>query len=99
MGAAGGFGRRASDGGANLPIFFQKHLEHSDWTMQQQQQEELQQRLQQEHHHPRQSDQWNHLTPIQLNGHSASSQATSPGATNSEIPEDPPNSHDLARYF
>lgn len=32
MGAAGGFGRRASDGGANLQKFFQKHTESNEWA-------------------------------------------------------------------
>ena len=32
MGAAGGFGRRASDGGTHLQTYFQKHIEHSDWN-------------------------------------------------------------------
>lgn len=96
MGAAGGFGRRASDGGANLPIFFQKHLEHSDWTMQQQQQqEELQERLQERH----QVDQWHRLPPLHLNGHSAPSHSTAPGIPSLEGSEEPPNSHDLARYL
>lgn len=35
MGAAGGFGRRASDGGTHLQTYFQKHIEHSDWNCQQ----------------------------------------------------------------
>ena len=57
MGAAGGFGRRASDGGANLQTFFQKHIEHSDWSaveQQQKQQQQHHQQLQQQHHHQQQ---------------------------------------------
>lgn len=35
MGAAGGFGRRASDGGAKIQNFFQKSVDDIDWSCQQ----------------------------------------------------------------
>lgn len=92
MGAAGGFGRRASDGGANLKNFYQKHIEDSDWsTVQQQQQKQQQQQVaQMDSIHQRTN------TPG-LNGQAASPH-TSSGSQVSETLEDSSNSVELKRY-
>lgn len=83
MGAAGGFGRRASDGGANLQTFFQKHIEHSDWTTVQQKQQQIH------------IDSVHQLTnAMSLNGQAASSHIPSQGA---EPIEDSSNSNELKR--
>lgn len=98
MGAVGGFGRRASDGGANLQNFFQKNIENSDWTVQQHQQT---QQLEKHYHEAQstqhgQNDPLHHLNPAHLNGHSTSSHI-SLGMPSTEALEDTQNSHDLAR--
>lgn len=88
MGAAGGFGRRASDGGANLLTFFQKNIEHSDWsTVQQQQQQAMR------------MDSVHQLSnPLAMNGPSTSSHI-SPGSQTTEPLEDSSNSVELTRYL
>ena len=88
MGAAGGFGRRASDGGANLQTFFQKNIEHSDWSTVQQHQ---------------QQQQIAHMDAVlsnklALNGQSTSTHASGSGSPSTELFEDSSNSGDLKRY-
>lgn len=87
MGAAGGFGRRASDGGANLQTFFQTNIEHSDWSTVQQHQQQQQQVAQMD------SVLSNKLA---LNGQSTSSHASS-GSQSTEPLEDSSNLGDLKR--
>lgn len=88
MGAAGGFGRRASDGGANLLTFFQKNIEHSDWsTVQQQKQQSIH------------MDSVHHLSnPLAINTSSTPSHV-SPGSQTAESLEDSSNSVELTRYL
>ncbi|XP_032792877.2 serine/threonine-protein kinase SIK3 isoform X2 [Daphnia magna] len=88
MGAAGGFGRRASDGGANLLTFFQKNIEHSDWsTVQQQKQQSIH------------MDSVHHLSnPLAINTSSTPSHV-SPGSQTAESLEDSSNSVELTRYI
>ncbi|XP_057378466.1 serine/threonine-protein kinase SIK3-like isoform X2 [Daphnia carinata] len=88
MGAAGGFGRRASDGGANLQTFFQTNIEHSDWsTVQQQKQQSFN------------MDSVHHLSnPLAINTSSNPSHV-SPGSQTAESLEDSSNSVELTRYI
>lgn len=100
MGTAGGFGRRASDGGANLQNFFQKNIEQSDWTVQQQQNQQHVEKMQQ--HNSRQqpvgqAEALQCLNPLQLNGLSTSSHIAG-DAPNVDSSEEPPNPLDLARF-
>lgn len=91
MGAAGGFGRRASDGGANLKTFFQNHIANSDWsTVQQQQQKQHQQQC-------AQMDSAHKVSNASaLNGQASSSHAPS-GNQVSELFED--SSNEIPRYL
>ena len=90
MGAgAGGFGRRASDGGTHLQTYFQKHIEHSDWNCQQGAPEDsggggvdaLHQRS----------------NPLTLDVAGQSTSSGHPAQTNETL-EEPQNQLDLARF-
>ncbi|XP_046630920.1 serine/threonine-protein kinase SIK3-like isoform X3 [Daphnia pulicaria] len=91
MGAAGGFGRRASDGGANLLTFFQKNIEHSDWSTVQQQKQQHQQAMQMNPVHQLSN-------PLAINNPSTSSHAAQ-GSQATEQLEDSSNSGELSRYI
>ena len=89
MGAAGGFGRRASDGGANLLTFFQKNIEHSDWSTVQQHKQHQQQAMQMNPVHQLSNT-------LAINNQSTSSHVAQ-GSQAADSLEDSSNSGELSR--
>ena len=90
MGAAGGFGRRASDGGANLQTFYQKNIEHSGWSNEQQEPQQMTQNMTPSDPMQQRSN------PLVFNDQCSTSHST-PGSQSTEALDETQNSYDLAR--
>lgn len=94
MGAAGGFGRRASDGGANLQTFYQKNIEQSDWNNGQQQQQPQQFPQNMTSSDPMQQ----RSNPLVFNDQPSTSHHSTPGSQSTEALDETQNSYDVERY-